>query len=88
MDAMSISCVLSDPNIFKCLVDTRPTLTKKAPRKAHLYRKAHWEDFRTHMQSFCGNFMSRLEGKSLEQQCGVVSGRLLMGESTCFLHTR
>ena len=31
---------LSDHNIVKSLVDTKPASTKKAPRKVHLYRKA------------------------------------------------
>ena len=30
-------------------------------------RGANWEDFRAHMQFFCDDFMSQLEGKSVTQ---------------------
>ena len=57
VNSVSIIPGLSDHNIVKCIDDTKPKLTRKAPRKAHLYRKANWEDFRTHMQFFCDDFM-------------------------------
>ena len=59
VNSVSIIPGLPDHNIVKCLVDTRPKLTRKAPRKAHLYRKANWEDLKTHMQFFCDDFLSQ-----------------------------
>ena len=85
VNSVSIIPGLSDHNIVKCIVDTKPKLTRKARRKAHLYRKANWEDFRTHIQFFCDDFMSQLKGKSVEQLwCDFKE--LLMGVSTSLFH--
>ena len=57
---------LSDHNIVKCLVDTKPASTKKAPRKVHLYRKADWVSLKAHMTEFCNSFVLSYQGKSVE----------------------
>ena len=56
---------LSDHNIVKWLVDTKPVSTKKAPRKVHLYRKADWVSLRA-MIEFCNSFVLSYVGKSVE----------------------
>ena len=63
---VSIIPGLSDHNIVKCIVNSKPKVTKKAPRKTFLYRKAGWVSFRDYMQSFCSSFLSSYEGKSVE----------------------
>ena len=64
--SVSIIPGLSDHNIVKCIVNSKPKVTKKAPRKTFLYRKADWVSFRDYMQSFCSSFLSSYEGKSVE----------------------
>ena len=52
VNSVNIIPGLSDHSIVKCIVDTKPTLTKKAPRKAYLFRKADVESLRTYMKDF------------------------------------
>ena len=58
---------LSDHHTVRCFVDTKPKVNRKAPRKAYVYRKANWEEFKTYMKSFCDTFMYQLEGNTVEQ---------------------
>ena len=66
VNSVNIISGLSDHNIVKCLVDTKPSSTKKAPRKVHLYRKADWVSLRAYMTEFCNSFVLSYEGKSVE----------------------
>ena len=66
MNSVNVIPGLSDHNIVKCLVDTKPASTKKAPRKVHLYRKADWVSLRAYMTEFCNSFVLSYEGKSVE----------------------
>ena len=66
VNSVNIISGLSDHNIVKCLVDTKPASTKKAPRKVHLYRKADWVSLRAYMTEFCNSFVLSYEGKSVE----------------------
>ena len=63
---MSIIPGLSDHNIVKCTVNSKPRVSKTAPRKTFLYRKADWASFKVYMQSFCHSFLSSYVGKSVE----------------------
>ena len=62
---MSIIPGLSDHNIVKCTVNSKPRVAKTAPRKT-FYRKADWASFKVYMQSGCHSFVSSYEGKSAE----------------------
>ena len=66
VESVSIIPGLSDHNIVKCIVNSKPKVVKKAPRKTLLYRKADWASLKVHMQSFCRSFLSSCEGKSVE----------------------
>ena len=66
VESVSIIPGLSDHNIVKCTVNSKPKVTKKASRKTFLYRKADWVSFRDYMQPFCSSFLSSYEGKSVE----------------------
>ena len=66
VESVSIIPGLSDHNIVKCIVNSKPKVVKKAPRKTLLYRKADWASLKVHMQSFCHSFLSSCEGKSVE----------------------
>ena len=52
VESVSIIPGLSDHKIMKCIVNSKPKVTKKAPRKTFLYTKADWVSFRDYMQSF------------------------------------
>ena len=79
---------MNSVSIVEGIVDTKPKLTRKAPRKAHMYRKENWEDFRTHMQFFCDDFMSQLEGKSVEEQLWCDFREALNGGINKFVPSR
>ena len=66
VNSVSVIPGFSDYHIVRCFVDTKPKVNRKAPRKAYLYRKANWEEFKTYMKSFCDTFMFHLEGKTVE----------------------
>ena len=57
---------LSDNNVVEGVVVTKPASTEKAPRKVHLYRKADWESFKTHIKYFCNAFVLSYEGKKVQ----------------------
>ena len=56
--SISIIPVLSDHDVVRCVMDTKPKQSKQPPRKAYLYRKADWESFRECMKSFCDSFVN------------------------------
>ena len=58
---------LSEHDAVYIDVNIRPQIDKQKPRKVHLYNKAHWDQFKSHMKDFHTNFTSNLEGKSVNQ---------------------
>ena len=65
MNSVNVIPGLSDHNIVKCLVDTKPASTKKAPRKVHLYSYKQIS-LRAYMIEFCNSFVLSYTGKSVE----------------------
>ena len=63
---MSIVPGLSDHDIVRCTVNTKPKVAKNSPRRTLLYRKADWASLKIYMRSFCDSFLSSYEGKSVE----------------------
>ena len=49
VDTVNVIPGLSDHDIVKCVVDTKPILVKKSPRKTYVYRKADWDSLRAHI---------------------------------------
>ena len=66
MNSINVIPGSSDHNIVKCLVDTKPASTKKAPRKMQLYWKADWVSLGAYMIEFCNSFVLSYESKSVE----------------------
>ena len=66
MNSFNVIPGLSDHNIVKSLVDTKPASANKAPRKVHLYRKADWVSLRAYMIELCNSCVLSYEGKSVE----------------------
>ena len=65
-DTMNVIPGLSDHDIVKCVVDTKPSLAKKSPTKTYLHRKADWDSLRVYMKDFCNSFVLSYEGTSVE----------------------
>ena len=66
VESVSIIPGLSDHDIVRCTVNTKPKVTKNSPRRTLLYRKADWASLKIYMRSFCDSFLSSYEGKSVE----------------------
>ena len=66
VDTVNVIPGLSDHDIIKCVVDTKPNLAKTSPRKTYLYRKADWDSLRAYLKDFCNSFVLSYEGKSVE----------------------
>ena len=54
-------------------------MSKQKPRKAHLYRRADSESFRSFMASFSSNFISDLTNKTVDQVWGLFKSTLYEG---------
>ena len=70
---------LSDHNIVKSEASIKPKVTKQKPGKAHLYRRADWESFRSFMASISSNFTPDLTNKTVEQAWSLFKSTLNEG---------
>ena len=66
VESVSIIPGLSDHDIVRCTVNSKPKVTKNSPRRTLLYRKADWASLKIYMRSFCDSFLSSYECKSVE----------------------
>ena len=85
--SISIIPGLSDHDIVRCVIETKPKQSKQPPRKAYLYRKADWESFREYMNSFCDSFVNTVELKSIEEIWPDLKGAIEQGISN-FIPTK
>ena len=85
--SISIIPGLSDHDVVRCVIDTKPKQSKQPPRKAYLYRKADWESFWEYMKSFCDSFVNTIELKSIEEIWQDLKGAIEQGSSN-FIPTK